>query len=42
MKTNLILGLVLLSFSNLAFSQKQLPVIKANSDTVDIKEDHRF
>ncbi|MDR1984281.1 MAG: transglutaminase-like domain-containing protein [Prevotellaceae bacterium] len=42
MKVNLILGLVLLSFSNLAFSQKQLPVIKANSITVDIKEDNNL
>jgi hypothetical protein len=42
MKIKLILGLVLLSFSTLAFSQKQLPVIKANSTTVDIKEDNNL
>jgi hypothetical protein len=42
MKINLILGLVLLSFLNLAFSQKHLLVIKANSDTVDIKEDNNL
>jgi hypothetical protein len=42
MKIKLSLILLLLIFSNLAFSQKQLPVIKANSTTVDVKEDNDF